>query len=106
MTFPLSPGVPRPASWVLRSARRADRQACCPWLRPGAGAVALQNITLPSLGPQVLDLLEQGLAPGEALASVFAGQEHGDYRQVTVIDHLGRTAHFEAARTPWVCMGH
>ncbi len=73
--------------------------ARCPWLRPGVGAVASQNITLPSLGPQVLDLLEQGLAPAEALASAFAGHEHGEYRQVTVIDHLGRTAHFSGAHT-------
>ena len=73
--------------------------ARCPWLRPGVGAVASQNITLPSLGPQVLDLLEQGLAPAEALASAFAGHEHGEYRQVTVIDHLGRTAHFSGAQT-------
>ena len=73
--------------------------ARCPWLRAGVGAVASQNITLPSLGPGVLDLLEQGLAPGEALAAVFADQEHSDYRQVTVIDHLGRTAHFSGAQT-------
>ena len=68
--------------------------ARCPWLRPGVGAVASQNITLPSLGPQILDLLEQGMAPSEAVAAVFAGQDHRDYRQVTVIDGLGRTAHF------------
>ncbi|OIN52351.1 fimbrial assembly protein FimA [Pseudomonas azotoformans] len=72
--------------------------ARCPWLRPGVGAVASQNITLPSLGPQVLDLLEQGLAPSEALA-MLAGQDHSEYRQVSVIDHLGRTAHFSGAQT-------
>jgi len=72
--------------------------ARCPWLRPGVGAVASQNITLPSLGPQVLDLLEQGLAPSEALAAL-AGQDHSEYRQVTVIDNQGRTAHFSGAQT-------
>nr|WP_314529787.1 DUF1028 domain-containing protein [uncultured Pseudomonas sp.] len=72
--------------------------ARCPWLRPGVGAVASQNITLPSLGPQVLDLLEQGLAPSEALAAL-AGRDHSEYRQVTVIDNLGRTAHFSGAQT-------
>ncbi len=72
--------------------------ARCPWLRPGVGAVASQNITLPSLGPQVLDLLEQGLAPSEAL-SALAGQDHSEYRQVTVIDNQGRTAHFSGAQT-------
>jgi len=72
--------------------------ARCPWLRPGVGAVASQNITLPSLGPQVLDLLEQGATPGEALAAM-AGQAHSEYRQVTVIDSQGRTAHFSGAQT-------
>ncbi|SEI22316.1 Uncharacterized conserved protein, Ntn-hydrolase superfamily [Pseudomonas asplenii] len=73
--------------------------ARCPWLRPGVGGVASQNITLPSLGPGVLDLLEQGMGPSEALAAVFAGQAHGDYRQVTVMDRQGRTAHFSGAHT-------
>ncbi|MCU1781528.1 DUF1028 domain-containing protein [Pseudomonas sp. 13B_2.1_Bac1] len=72
--------------------------ARCPWLRPGVGAVASQNITLPSLGPQLLDLLEQGLAPSEALANLVE-QDHSQYRQVTVIDSQGRTAHFSGAQT-------
>ena len=73
--------------------------ARCPWLRPGVGAVASQNITLPSLGPQILDVLGQGVAPSEALAEVVAAQAHSQYRQVTVIDHQGRTAHFSGAQT-------
>lgn len=72
--------------------------ARCPWLRPGVGAVASQNITLPSLGPQLLNLLEQGLAPSEALANLVE-QDHSQYRQVTVIDSQGRTAHFSGAQT-------
>jgi len=73
--------------------------ARCPWLRPGVGAVASQNITLPSLGPQVLDVLEQGMAASEALGAVLAGREHREYRQVTVIDSQGRTAHYSGAQT-------
>ena len=73
--------------------------ARCPWLRPGVGAVASQNITLPSLGPQVLDMLEQGMAASEALGAVLGGQEHAEYRQVTVIDNQGRTAHYSGAQT-------
>ena len=42
--------------------------ARCPWVRAGVGAVATQNITLPALGPQILDLIEhQQLAPAAAL---------------------------------------
>jgi len=73
--------------------------ARCPWLRPGVGAVASQNITLPALGPQTLDLLEQGMAPAEALAAALARQDHSQYRQVTVIDSAGKTAHFSGANT-------
>ncbi|MGB3127057.1 MAG: DUF1028 domain-containing protein [Pseudomonas sp.] len=73
--------------------------ARCPWLRPGVGAVASQNITLPSLGPQVLDVLEQGVAASAALAAVLADEPHRDYRQVAVIDCAGRTAHFSGAQT-------
>jgi len=72
--------------------------ARCPWLRPGVGAVASQNITLPSLGPQVLDLLERDVVPGDALATLVE-QAHSEYRQVTVIDSKGRTAHFSGAKT-------
>ncbi|WP_395606470.1 DUF1028 domain-containing protein [Pseudomonas sp. B22129] len=73
--------------------------ARCPWLRPGVGAVASQNITLPSLGPSVLDRLERGMTPIEALARALEHEEHHEYRQVTVIDHEGRTAHFSGAQT-------
>lgn len=68
--------------------------ARCPWLRAGAGAVSTQNITLPALGPQILDLLESGLAPDQALAQVLARNGYSQYRQVTVIDGHGATAHF------------
>ncbi|MFJ3483131.1 DUF1028 domain-containing protein [Pseudomonas sp. NPDC090202] len=73
--------------------------ARCPWLRPGVGAVASQNITLPSLGPDTLDLLEQHLSPAEALDKVLTRNGYSQYRQVTAIDHLGRTAHFSGAET-------
>lgn len=73
--------------------------ARCPWLRPGVGAVASQNITLPALGPEALDLLEQHLSPAEALDKVLTRHGYSQYRQVTAIDHLGRTAHFSGSET-------
>lgn len=73
--------------------------ARCPWLRPGVGAVASQNITLPALGPQTLDLLEQGMSPQDALVAALAGQNHSQYRQITAIDSSGKTAHFSGAET-------
>ena len=38
------------------------------WARAGVGAVATQSIGEPSYGPNLLALLEQGVAPAEALA--------------------------------------
>jgi uncharacterized Ntn-hydrolase superfamily protein len=73
--------------------------ARCPWLLPGVGAVASQNITLPALGPDVLAALKQGLAPTEALQQVLAQERFSGYRQLTVIDHQGRTAHFSGNET-------
>ncbi|WP_250536794.1 DUF1028 domain-containing protein [Caballeronia sp. AZ10_KS36] len=69
--------------------------ARCPWLRAGVGAVATQNVTLPALGPQILDLLaDKRLAPAEALQQALDANEWREYRQVTVIDAQGRTAFF------------
>ena len=73
--------------------------ARCPWVRPGVGAVASQNITLPALGAQTLDFLDQGMTSSEALIATLAKQEHSEFRQVTVIDHKGRTAHISGAQT-------
>lgn len=68
--------------------------ARCPWLRAGVGAVASQNITLPALGPQILDLLEAGLAPPAALAKALGSNGYSQYRQVAVIDQHGASALF------------
>ncbi len=72
--------------------------ARCPWVRPGVGVVATQNVTLPALGPQVLDLLASG--PLDAAAALdralnaSGSRDFKEYRQLTVVDHLGRTAFF------------
>ncbi|MFM0238362.1 DUF1028 domain-containing protein [Paraburkholderia phytofirmans] len=69
--------------------------ARCPWVRAGVGAVATQNVTLPALGPLILDLLEhEQTDPAAALDRVLGASEWSEYRQVTVIDAQGRTAFF------------
>jgi uncharacterized Ntn-hydrolase superfamily protein len=73
--------------------------ARCPWLRPGVGAVATQNITLPALGPQVLEHLEFGLTPLQALERTLIHNGYNQFRQLSAIDHLGRTAHFTGSET-------
>ncbi len=66
--------------------------ARCPHARAGVGAVATQNITDPSFGPRILDLLATGHDAADALARALDGRKHTDYRQITVIDHSGTTA--------------
>ncbi|AMS18158.1 fimbrial assembly protein FimA [Pseudomonas chlororaphis] len=68
--------------------------ARCPWLRSGVGAVSSQNVTLPALGPQVLDGLGDGLAPAQALDQALTRNGYSQYRQVAVVDARGRTAVF------------
>ncbi|APA89503.1 DUF1028 domain-containing protein (plasmid) [Paraburkholderia sprentiae WSM5005] len=69
--------------------------ARCPWARAGVGAVATQNVTLPALGPQILDLLEsERVAADVALGRALSASEWSEYRQVTVVDSEGRTALF------------
>lgn len=66
--------------------------ARCAFVRAGVGAVASQNITDPSLGPRVLDLMEAGASAQEAVADLRSTVEHLTYRQVLAIDAAGQTA--------------
>ncbi len=69
--------------------------ARCPWVRAGVGVVATQNVTLPALGPEILDLLEaEQLDPAAALDRALSANGWSQYRQVTVIDGQGRSAMF------------
>jgi uncharacterized Ntn-hydrolase superfamily protein len=70
--------------------------ARCPWVRAGVGAVATQNVTLPALGPRLLDRLEEAPRgdPAAALDHALGADAWRAYRQVTVIDSAGRTAFF------------
>jgi uncharacterized Ntn-hydrolase superfamily protein len=62
------------------------------WARAGIGAVATQSIGEPSYGPGLLDLLERGVAPAEALERLTADDERAHFRQVAVVDAQGRVA--------------
>jgi len=71
----------------------------CPWARAGAGAVSTQNVTDPTIGPKVLDLLAGGKSAAEALQAVLTASQYAEYRQVTVIDRRGGTAHHSGSKT-------
>jgi uncharacterized Ntn-hydrolase superfamily protein len=63
--------------------------ARCSHARAGAGAVASQNITDPSLGTAVLDRLTRGDTANAAVAAALASTPHGDYRQILAIGASG-----------------
>jgi len=60
------------------------------WARAGVGAVATQSIAEPAYGPALLDRLEAGDQPQEALAAELAADELSRFRQVAVVDSAGR----------------
>ena len=63
-----------------------------PWVRAGVGAVATQAWTVVEYGRQGLDLLEQGVAPQEAIERLLAEDKGRERRQIGIIDMKGRTA--------------
>jgi uncharacterized Ntn-hydrolase superfamily protein len=62
------------------------------WARPGVGAVCTQSIVEPAYGPRLLDRLEQGEGPREALDALLAGDDAARFRQVAVIGPSGGPA--------------
>jgi uncharacterized Ntn-hydrolase superfamily protein len=71
--------------------------ARCAWARAGAGAVSTQNVTDPSLGPRLLDLLANGRGAEQALQEVVASAPAIEYRQLTVVDGQGDTAAYSGS---------
>lgn len=72
--------------------------ARCARIRPTVGVAASQNVTDPRLGPALLDALEDGRDPEQALASVRSGAAHIEYRQLAVVDRAGRAAGWSGGR--------
>lgn len=66
--------------------------ARCSYTRAQVGAVASQNITDPTLGPRMLDLMGSGLSAKEAIADITKRGQFMEYRQVLAIDTSGSTA--------------
>jgi uncharacterized Ntn-hydrolase superfamily protein len=66
--------------------------AIVPWTRAGVGAVAVQSVPDPDVGMRLLDRLQAGAAPAEALEELLAGDEQRDFRQVAIVSADGRAA--------------
>jgi uncharacterized Ntn-hydrolase superfamily protein len=73
--------------------------ARCPWLRSNVGAVSTQNITLPALGPRILDRLQQGDSAETALKNGLNTDDYHMYRQVTVLTTDGKSAFYSGEKT-------
>ncbi|MYC98246.1 MAG: DUF1028 domain-containing protein [Gammaproteobacteria bacterium] len=84
------------------------RNACVgngvPWVRKGVGAVATQAATRTEYGYELLDLIEQGVSPEDALAQRLAADDNAASRQIGVIGLDGRSAQHTGTRSQWA--GH
>jgi len=98
-------------SGVAVTTRRPCVGNAVTWVRPDVGAVATQGRTRLEYGNDLLDLLERGVAPREAMDRVVAADAGREHRQVGVIDMQGRTAQWTGseqygaeAQGDWVAM--
>jgi uncharacterized Ntn-hydrolase superfamily protein len=96
-------------SGVAVTTRRPCVGNAVPWVRPGVGAVATQGGTRLEYGNDLLNLLEEGWTPQDALDRVVEEDEGRERRQVGVIDMQGRSAQWtgsgqygEEERGDWV----
>lgn len=73
--------------------------ARCAYARAGVGAAGSQNITDPTLGPKLLDLMRLGIAAPDAVQVLAAATPSIAYRQIIAVDSSGRTGAFSGERT-------
>ena len=100
MTFSIAARCPRTGEFGIAVASSSPAVAArCAHARAGAGVVASQNITDPTLGRQGLDLMAGGLSAAAALARLRADTPHIEFRQLALVDGTGGTAAFSGTRT-------
>lgn len=63
-----------------------------PFVKWNVGVVLTQARTDPRLGPKGLALLKSGCSAAETVASLVASTPERDWRQLAVLDHVGRGA--------------
>lgn len=69
-----------------------------PWAKAGVGAVATQAAGIAAYGPQGLALLEDGVAPDDALERMLADDPERETRQLGVVAVDGRAAAHTGAK--------
>jgi uncharacterized Ntn-hydrolase superfamily protein len=99
MTFSIAARCPRTGRFAIAVSSSSPAVAArCAHARAGVGAAASQNITDPTLGHRLLDLLAAGRSAREAL-DALRDTPKLEFRQLTVVDRHGGTAAFSGART-------
>jgi uncharacterized Ntn-hydrolase superfamily protein len=68
-----------------------------PWVRSGIGAVATQALGVARYGPEILDALEKGTRPPEALKTALSDDPQVEQRQLGVIHADGEAANHTGA---------
>ena len=64
----------------------------CLFTRAGVGTALTQNVTDPSLGAKMLNLLESGADAKTAVSQVVSEANHIQWRQLVLLDSMGRSA--------------
>jgi uncharacterized Ntn-hydrolase superfamily protein len=100
MTFSLAGRCARTGMFgIVVSSSSPAVAARCAWARAGVGAACTQNVTDPTLGTRLLDLLAEGRSAPRAIEEVIASAPHIEHRQLTVVDRHGDAAAYSGART-------
>ncbi len=100
MTFSLLARCPETGQFgMVISSSSPAVAARCAHARAGVGVAATQNITDPTLGPRLLDLMEAGTGAAQAMAEVVAEAPHVEYRQLLCVDREGRVATHSGHKT-------
>ena len=73
--------------------------ARCSYARAQVGAAGSQNITDPTLGPKLLELMALGASASEAVRIVAGSAKHIAFRQLVAVDAAGRTGVFSGENT-------
>lgn len=93
MTWSIVAHEPATGAFAVAVATRAFAVgASCPYVRSGVGAVSTQSLTNRYLGPAILDAMEKGLPPAEAIECALGPDEGRHLRQVHAVDAQRRTA--------------
>src|SRR5580700_4818648 len=86
MTFSIAARCPSTGMFGVAIASSSPAVAArCAHARAGAGAVATQNITDPSLGPKILEHLADGGNAEAAVEAVLRATPFGAYRQLLAV---------------------